>query len=600
MGLIVVALIFFSFEWVSPDVTALSLVLVLIFTGLLKTEQAFAGFGSDTAIMILGLLLLTTALIRTGVIDVLGTRILGLTGNSPGRMLVVITLGASTLSAFMSNTACTAFFLPVVIGLAAKANISPSKLLLPLAFSSILSSSVTLISTSTNIVVSGLMQQYGMKPMGMFELAPVGIPIALVGLAYMLTIGKKLTPDREVETGNLVDFGLRAYLSEIMILPGSNLAGKTIAQAGLGKNMDLMIVRVIRNKDEYIAPQADLKLLENDVLLVEGPTDQILRIKDTAGIQIKADVKLSDPALDPKKLGLAEVILLPRSPLLGRTLKGYGFRERYGLQVLGVNRHGQTLHRKISTVPLKMGDTLLVQGSVESLNALQEDNSFRVIGTVGENRPRRKHAPIAIGIFVLVLGLATFKVMPLPVAVILGAVLCFFTRCISPEEAYREVEWKAVILIACMLALGTAMENTGTAKYLAALMIQVLENADPIWFLTSFFVLTVVLTQPMSNQAAAVVLVPVAVQTAHQLNLDPRAFAIMIAVAASCSYLTPLEPSCLMVYGPGRYKFKDFIKVGAPLTVLIYILAILIVPRVWPLTVKTSGNQAGVVAAETK
>ena len=584
IGLIFVALIFFSFEWISPDVTALSLVLVLIFTGLLKPEEAFAGFGSDTAIMILGLLLLTAALVRTGVIDLLGTRILAFTGTSPSRMLVVIMIGAATLSAFMSNTACTAFFLPVVIGLAAKAQISPSRLLLPLAFASILASSVTLIATSTNIVVSGLLKQNGMKPLGMFELAPVGLPIAIVGVIYMLTIGRKLLPVREVETGNLVDFGLRAYLSEIVILPESQFVGKTIAQAGFGKNMDLTIVRVIRNKDEYLAPQADMEIMPNDVLLVEGPSEQILRIKDTAGVEIKADVKLSDPSLDPKLLGLAEVILLPRSPLLGRTLKGFRFRERYGLQVLGVNRHGQTIHRKISTVPLKMGDTLLVQGSVDALNALQDNNTLRVIGTVGGNRPRRKQAPLAIGIFVAVLALATFNIMPLPVAVILGSVLCFVTRCISPEEAYREIEWKAVILIASMLALGTAMENTGTAKYLAMLIIDLVGKSDPIWFLTSFFVLTVLLTQPMSNQAAAIVLVPVAIQTALQLNLDPRAFAIMIAVGASCSYLTPLEPSCLMVYGPGRYKFRDFIKVGAPLTVLIYFLAILIVPRLWPLT----------------
>ena len=236
----------------------------------------------------------------------------------------------------------------------------------------------------------------------------------------------------------------------------------------------------------------------------------------------------------------------------------------------------------MSQVPLHLGDILLVQGSRPNIASLSEDNTFRIIGALDEKRSIIKRAPYALAIFVIVMALATFKVVSFPVAVILGSVAAFLTRCITPDEAYREIEWKAVILIACMLAFGTAMEQTGTAKYLAGLIVKGAGHLGTLWLLSGFFALTVLLTQPMSNQAAAVVALPVAVQTASQLGLNPRCFAMMIAVAASCSYLTPLEPSCLMVYGPGRYRFVDFLKIGSILTVLIYVIAIVLVPRVWP------------------
>jgi di/tricarboxylate transporter len=576
-------IVLFSIDRIPPDVTALGLVIALVFTNLIDPKKAFAGFGSDTVIMILGLLLLSAALLRTGVMDMAGAFILRYTGTSSTRLLIVVMVASAAVGAFMSNTASTAFFLPIVIGLAARARTSPGCLLLPLAFSSILTSSVTLISTSTNMVVSGLMQQYNLPPMGMFELAPVGIPILLVGLVYMFVISRWWLRPRDQDSAEAEGYSIRPYLSEIVILPRSQFADKTLAESGLGHDLDLTVIRVIRNKTEYLAPSPGLRILPGDVLLVEGRSEEILKTKDTAGVEIKADLKLSDPDVHTDDLDLVEVIVLPRSPLIGRTLKGLRFRERFGLQVLGLNRHGENLRRKMSLVTLRVGDTLLIQGPRANIAALEEENMFRVIGTLHEKRPHRKRAPVAITLFVGAILLATFKVMPLHLAVMLGSVLAFATRCITPDEAYREVEWKAVILIGCMLALGAAMEKTGTAKYLASLIVDWAGQLGPVWLLSGFFALTVILTQPMSNQAAAIVVVPVAIQTALALNLNPRTFVMMIAIAASCSYLTPLEPSCLMVYGPGRYKFLDFLKVGSLLTLLIYLIAILLVPSVWPL-----------------
>jgi di/tricarboxylate transporter len=581
IGILTAAVILFAFDWISPDVVALCLLLVLVFTGMVPVGDAFIGFGSDTVIMILGLFLLTAALWRTGVVDWAGGIILRLTGTSLDRMLIVIMLASATLGAFMSNTASTAFFIPIVLGICRRAKVDPGQLLLPLAFASILTSSVTLISTSTNIVVSGLMTQYRMAPMGLFELAPVGIPISIVGLAYMYFVARHWLPKRSSEN-RTEEFGIHPYLSEVLILPDSPLAGKSLEESGLGQDLDLTVLRIIRNKNKYRNCHPETRLEVGDVLLVEGRSEEILKIKDMTGVEIKADVKLPDPNLSSEELGLVEAILLPRSPLLGRTLKGIRFRERYGLQVLGVNRHGETLREKMSVIPLRMGDTLLLQGAREKLADLEEDN-IRIIGSLGEKRPLRRRAPLAVAIFIAALGAATFKLAPLHVSVMAGAVLAFLTGCITPDVAYREVEWKVIVLIASMLAVGVAMERTGTARYLASLIVTWCGQLGPVWLLTGFFTLTVLLTQAMSNQAAAIIILPIAIRTALQLDLNPRTFAMMTAVAASCSYLTPLEPACLMVYGPGRYRFFDFLKIGAILTVLIYAVSIFLVPRVWPL-----------------
>jgi di/tricarboxylate transporter len=496
LALIVIAIILFLFEWVPTDVVALSLLVTLVLTGLLPSKQAFSGFGSDTVIMILGLLIMTASLARTGVVDLIGRSILRYTGADPTHLLLVVMIASAVLSAFMSNTASTAFFVPIVIGIAAKAKMPASKFLMPLAFSSILTSSVTLISTSTNLVISGLMTSYNLPPMGMFELAPVGIPIAMAGLLYMFFIGRRLLPNRSNPTELIEEFGLRPYLSELLILPDSPLIDKTLSESGLGQHLDLAVLRIVRDKGQYLAPRASTRLAAHDLLLVEGTREDVLKIKDTAGIEIKADVKLADPNLESEDTALVEVILLPGSSLIGRTLKNYRFRERYGLQVLGMNRHGTNVRRKMSQIPFRMGDVLLLQGHRANIAELEEDKTFRILGAVTEKRPNRKQALMAVSIFAGAVLLATFKVISLPIAFLIGTIFTFLTRCITPEEAYREVEWKAIILIASMLGLGVAMESTGAAKYLAGLLVQMSSQSEPVWLLGGFFGLTVILTQP--------------------------------------------------------------------------------------------------------
>jgi di/tricarboxylate transporter len=447
---VLVGLVFFSLEIVPSDVTALGILLFLIVTGLLPAEKAFAGFGSDAVIMILGILIMVEALSRTGVTDIAGRTILRHTDTSLNKILLVVMIASAVMAAFISNTAATAFFLPIVIGLAHRVRVSPAKLLMPLAFASVLASSVSLISTSTNIIVSSLITQYDMPPMRMFELTLAGIPIAILGIIYMLTLGRRLVPDR-MPAQDSEDLSVNLYVAEILIRSGSPLIGKTLEEAALGRDLDLKVLQIVRDGKSNLKPKADTHLAEGDVLLVEGERERILQVKEMTGIDIRADVELSDPNRQPEDIGLTEVILTPGSPLIGRTLGGLRFREVYELQVLAINRHGETIRHKMSHVRLATGDVLVVQGDRAQIASLGERAVFRILSAIEEQHPNRKRAPIAVTIFFGALVVATLGIVSLPAAVLLGALLVFVTRCITPEEAYSQINWRVLILIASML-----------------------------------------------------------------------------------------------------------------------------------------------------
>lgn len=573
----------FAWDRVPADVVALGVMLTLVFTGLLKPSEAFAGFASDTVMMILGLLIMTAGLLRTGVVEKAGHLIFEVAGRSPATFLPVTMVAVAFVSTFMSNTAATAFFVPLVIGYAAKIGAPASQFLLPLAFASILTSSVTLISTSTNIVVSELMTGNGLPAMGMFELSPVGIPIAVAGILYVWLIGTRLIPDRSAKsTGD--DVGERTYQADVIVPPESPIVGCRIGETRIAKNSGLTVVRLLRDKlpipDRRSVANAPLE--PGDELLIEGQRADLLKVKDIEGFEFKADLHPASENGDESQSTIVEGVLLPNSPLIGETLSGLEFKDRYGLDVLAIHRAGN-LPQKISRTRLRLGDVLLLQGTADDVKKLETGNLFNIFGGIDSSRLDVARAPLAIAIFASAILAASIQMASFPIAVMSGAFLMLVTRCVEPEEAYRQVEWKALILIGSLLSLGAAMESTGAGTYLAARLIDVIGRSSPYALLSCFFVLTIALTQPMSNQAAAVVILPVALQTAVQLDLNPRTFAMMVAVAASCSYLTPLEPSCLMVYGPGQYRFIDFFIVGLPLTLLIYLIAILMVPMVWPL-----------------
>ena len=593
LTILALAVLLFAWDRMPSDVVALGVMLAVIAAGLLPPDRAFAGFSSDTVLMILGLLIMSAGLVQTGVVEITGRYIFEVAGRNPSVFLPVIMVSVAVVSAFMSNTAATAFFVPLVLGYAAKIKASPSRFLLPLAFASILTSSVTLVATSTNLIVSGMLTRYEQPAMGMFELAPVGIPIAIVGILYVWLIGVRLIPQREDQKAEET-IGERTYQADVVVTQDGPLIGKSLKEAKITSGGELRPTKLIRG-DETVRGRkkiSEMELEAGDELIIEGLRAELLKIKDISGLDFKADVhpaEESEPddeddegkGKEKPKTTIVEAMLLPRSPLIGHSLSSLGFKERYGLQALALHRAGR-VPKSIGAARLRLGDVLLLQGLPEDVKALEQGNLFNIFGGIEPGRLNRSRAPLATAIFALAIAAVTFGLASLPVAMLSGAFAMLATRCLAPDEAYRQVEWKALILIGSLLSLGAAMEATGTGKYLAQLIIALAGANEPYRLLTCFFLLTVALTQPMSNQAAALVVLPIAFQAGLELGGDPRGFAMMVAVAASTSYLTPLEPACLMVYGPGKYQFSDFARVGLPLTLLVYLIAIILVPWMWP------------------
>jgi di/tricarboxylate transporter len=583
LSLLFIALVLFSLERIPIEVVSLLLVMTLVLTRTLTAAEAFAGFGNDIVITIAGLFILTGGLAKTGVVDLVGRRLHRTAGDSEFRIVALIMFAAAFSAAIMKNTTTTAMFLPVVLGLGARRNISPSKLLMPLAFGAILGGTCTLIGTSTNLAVSGALPRYGIQPFTMFELTKVGVVIVGVGMLYMLLVGLRLLPRGKAAESLTEQYHVRQYLTEVMVLDDSPLIGKSLAEARLGDELDITVLGILRGQEQYrIAPNPAEEIKTDDLLLVQGRVEDILKVKAEAGIEIKPDFTWNDSYLEGKDTELFEVMIARGSDFMGRTLKRLDFRRRYGLVVMGINRHGVNLLSKISRVRLRFGDVLLLQGNREEVERLAADGQILLLEEVSEKqaRPEKKRwALLAFGVF---LFFSLTHLVPLPIAVLLGVMILLASQSLRMSEVYEIIDWRLLILIACMMSFGVAMETTGADQYLADFIVRATGHYGPTAVLAGFFLMTVALTQPMSNQAAALVMLPISVKTALALGLNPRTFAVTVTYAASCSFLTPLEPACVLVYTPGRYRFLDFVKVGSILTIAVFAIVIWLVPVFWP------------------
>jgi di/tricarboxylate transporter len=584
LGLLFVALVLFAIERIPIEIVSIVLVMALVITNTLTVTEAFAGFGNDIVITIAGLFILTGGLAKTGVVDVLGRRLHRVAGDSEFRITALIMVAAALAAAVMKNTTTTAMFLPVVLGIGARRNISPSKLLIPLAFGAILGGTCTLIGTSTNLAVSGALPRYGMQPFSMFELTKVGVPIVGVGMLYMMLVGLRLLPRRESAKSLTEQYHVRQYMTEVIVLDDSPLIGKTLAEARISDELDLTVLGILRGAKQYrVAPHSHEQIKAGDLLLVQGRVEDILRVKSEAGIEIKADFTLSDAHLEGTDVELFEAMVPKGSDFIGRSLKRLQFRRRYDLVVLAINRHGVNLLSKISTVKIRFGDVLLIQGNRQHVENIAADGQILLLEEISERQARpakRRWALLAFGVF---LFFSVTHLVPLPIAVLFGVLMLLGSRSLRTVEIYEMIEWRLIILIACMISFGLAMEKSGADQYLADLIIRGTGHYGPTAVLAGFFVMTVALTQPMSNQAAALVMLPIAAKSALALGLNPRTFALAVTYAASCSFLTPLEPACVLVYTPGRYRFFDFVKVGSILTIVVFAIVIWLVPIFWPL-----------------
>ncbi len=422
----------------------------------------------------------------------------------------------------------------------------------------------------------------------MFELTSVGIIVFGVGMIYMLFWGRRMLPNRSGGESLTDDYSIREYISELVVLPNSRLVGKTLGESHINTELELTVLGIIRGDQKQIAPRAGERIEARDLLIVEGKIEDILRVKEEVGLEIKPDFKLNDGVLESGSVELFEVMVMRDSQLVGQTLKSLRFRQDYDLTVLAINRHGETFINKLSDVPLKFGDVLLVQGTRDEIEPLVVEREMLLLEDVSASSMRIDKRKWAIAAFLLFLTLSLSKIIvgidiPLAICVLSGVLLLLATKTVRYTEMYSLIDFRLLVLIACMMSFGVAMEKTGTDIYLAGYIQTYFGEYGATSVLAGFFLLTVILTQPMSNQAAALVVLPVAVKTAIALGLNPRTFIVAITYAASFSFITPLEPACVLVYTPGRYRFMDFVKIGTILTIIVFAVAIVLVPVFWPL-----------------
>jgi di/tricarboxylate transporter len=527
----------------------------------------------------MAMFVLSAGITRTGVIQVIRDRLLVWGGKNPHQQVFVLGALVGPISAFINNTAVVAIFLPIVEDWCKKQKISPSKLLIPLSYATVLAGMITVVGTSTNILASGISAKLGYGQFSLFQFTALGVVTFLAGLIYLAIFAPKLLPDRKSSTGEFLDddYGSKVYLSEVIITPRSNLIGQTLSQSGLQRKFDFDVLELIRNKVHLSQPLADKVLNAGDILIVHSSREELLKIKDERGLEIFADVKFHqgdiESVITTGEEKLAEVLILSNSRLIGTTLKDLKFRQRYNATVLAIRRGSELLQGRLGKIPLKFGDLLLVQGPKQSFIGLQTTRELLVLEEKNIESLRQDKGIIALMITLLVIIIAAFDIQPILVTSLVGVVLMVITGCLKPGEVYGSIRWDIIFLLAGLIPLGTAMDNSGTTKWLADNLVAIGGHLSGFWILVFFYLITSFLTEILSNNAAVVLMIPVAVEVAKTLGLNPLAFMYAVTFAASNSYLTPIGyQTNTMVYAPGGYKFLDFTRLGAPLNLILTIL----------------------------
>ncbi len=585
LAIIAGAILLFALELLRVDLVALLVLLAVTLTGLVGPDEAFAGFSNSAVITVWAVYIVSGGLFRTGVADMMGQFIMRLAGSSEARLVAVIMLTCGILSAFINNVGATAMLLPAVVAISRQSNIPVSRLLIPLAFSSLLGGKMTLIGTPANILATNILIDQGLPTYGFFDFTPIGIVVLGTGVIYMVLVGRHLLPERQsVEAPEVVLNQLRAYVSEVFVPESSELAGKTLLEARLGADYDLNVLAIIRDGKPSPPLRRDTVIQANDLLVLEGPFEDLIEASAKLDLEIEAERKTKLEEIQTEEEVTIEATLAPRSNIGGRSLRQIRFRERYGYTALAIWRHGEVIRQRLRDVPLEFGDALLLKGPRQRLRALQEEPDFLVLEPVELVQRRGGKAPLAAGIMVGVVGLVIFANLSISTAMVIGAVMMVLTRSLTMEEAYESIDWRTVFLVAGMLPLGTAMEATGTARFLADLLLGAVGDFGPIAVLAGIYILAALITQPMSNAAAMVLVVPIAVDTAASLGANHLTFTMATVIGAATSFLTPVgHKANVLVFGPGGYRFFDYTRVGAPLTILLLIVSMIAIPIIWPM-----------------
>jgi di/tricarboxylate transporter len=584
LAIIVVALVLFATEKLRVDLVALLVLLAVGLFRLIDPDEVFDGFSNSAVITVWAVYIVSGGLFKTGVADTLGRGILRLGSKKEPRLIATIMVTCGVISAFMNNVGATAMLMPALIGISRRTKIAVSKLLIPLSFSSLLGGAMTLIGTPANILAMGILTERGLPTIGFFGFAPMGIVLLTTGVLYMALVGRHLLPVREGTQGRQDVYRLREYVSETRVLTTSPLAGKTLLESGLGRDYDLTVLGLERDGECLNRIGRDTLIQKDDLLTVEGSPNGLMEARAALGLAPEVEQRLELERLEPRNVRLIEATLAPNTGLVGRTLRGVRFRDRYGFTALAIWRHGEAITEKLRDVPLHFGDALLLQGPQHRVRELQEGKDFLVLEPLEVEQLRRNKAPIAVGALALAILLVVLAEFHISLAMVIAAVLMVLTGCLSIEEAHESIDWRTVFLVAGMLPLGMAMEATGAAQYLADIIVGALGDYGATALLAGVYLLAALITQAMSNAAAIVLIVPIAVNTALALGANHLTFTMAVVIGAATSFLSPVgHKANVLVLGPGGYRFFDYARVGALLTLALLIVSMIFLPLFWPL-----------------
>ncbi len=590
LGVILVALVCFIAEWFPVDLTAIAITVALMLLGLVTPEEGLSGFGNSATITVMAMFILSAGISRTGVLQIVRNLLMEWGGDTATKQIFAIGIIVGPITAFINNTAVVAVFLPIIESWCKKQNISPSKLLIPLSYSTIMGGMITLLGTSTNVLASGISKQLGYGEFSLLQFTALGILVFIVGLAYLTIVAPKLLPGRRQLQGDLLGQGynLKDYVSEVVIAPRSSLIGQTLRSSQLQRKFDVDVLELVRDGSHFPQPLADKLLVAGDILIVRGGREDLLNIRDDRGLDILPDVKFEEEAseLSSGEENIAEVLILSNSRLAGATLKEIRFRQRYNATVLAIRRGQEILRDRLGKVPLRFGDLLLVQGPRESFLGLQTTRELLVLEQRDAETLRQNKAWVAIAIVLSIIFAAAFNLVPIVVAALAGVLLMVITGCLKPGELYGSVRWDIIFLLAGLIPMGIAMDKSGATQWIAEQLLAIGGDLPGYWILTLFYIATVLLTEILSNNASIVLMLPIAVSVAESLSFNPFAFMFAVTFAASNSYMTPIGyQTNTMVYGPGGYKFLDFTRVGAPLSLVFCLLIPFLITKLYGLDV---------------
>jgi di/tricarboxylate transporter len=589
LGLIVAVLGLFAWEIVRPDIVAIGVTLTLLLTGMVSIDEGFSGFSNPAVITVICMFILSSGLIRTGVADYLAVQITRMGGGRPVFLTLTVMGTVGLMSAFMNNIGAVAILLPSMFVIARKSNYPATKLLIPLSFGSLLGGLTTLIGTPPNLLCSMALEDAGFRGFRMFDFLPTGLAVTVAGALYMAFVGRHLLPSREPTESLTQQYHLEDYLTEVVIPEGSFLAGKSLAESNFRVKTGLSVLRIrhVSQPEEIVMPEPGTILEVGDRLIVEGNLEELIRRKAGGPLKIYARTKFDDTSLAGENVELAEVTVAPQSELLGKSINQGHLRQRFNVLVVALRRRGRTLQDQFTSVPLAVGDVLLVQGPPEAISDMARSSEFLVAKRLDHEPRDTKRAALALGIMAVAIVSAATELLHISVAGLLGVLLMTLTGCVKVQDMYHAVEWRVIFLIACMMPLGIAMNDhhTGTARWLAEHVVHLTGDYGPLVVMAGMFLFATLITEVMSNAAAAVLLAPIGVAIAVGLGLEPYPFLMAIAMGASTTFLTPIgHQANVLAYGVGNYRFVDFPRAGAPLNVLIFIIAMTVIPIVWPFT----------------